>query len=512
MTPDDEPSDASEPTRVLGRRAVRVGDEIPANLRVGDYTIDLALGSGGFCTVYAAHHEITRAPVALKILHRRWCLVPQVVARFLREAEVVQRLAHPNIVSLHEVGWIDGGRPFLVMERLDGWSLGRILTQRGSLSVRETLDYFGPICNALGAAHRAGIVHRDLKPSNVMVSHPGQELWVKLIDFGIAKLVAPEVPRLTRTGSQVGTLTVMSPEQLLGMPVDWRTDIYALGVLLYQCVTGQRPFVGSTITLEQLHLHAPAPRPSRIAPVGPGIDRVILRCMQKDPDRRYLSADTFLIDLRAAVEEHGAEPVLAVGTTEMPRGEPAAGEAVAEEAVAGEAAGAPAAPATAAGMVRVVGLYAEVLADGGPVDWDALDDDALDEVEFAMEQIVDRAREDGHVVAVRTGSAAMACRALDEVDDTRDGMERMVGSARALVGALRGRPAAGGRIEIAVYLDVGEARRVGAGPLPTFSGPFVEARPWLPSPLAAGIWSSSALVERVRGGAGGTPWRRLEDG
>jgi serine/threonine-protein kinase len=445
--------------------------------------------------------------------------VPQVVARFLREAEVVQRLAHPNIVSLHEVGWIDGGRPFLVMERLDGWSLGRILTQRGSLPVRETLDYFGPICNALGAAHRAGIVHRDLKPSNVMVSHPGQELWVKLIDFGIAKLVAPEVPRLTRTGSQVGTLTVMSPEQLLGMPVDWRTDIYALGVLLYQCVTGQRPFVGSTITLEQMHLHAPAPRPSRIAPVGPGIDRVILRCMQKDPDRRYLSADTFLIDLRAAVEEYGAEPVLAVGTSEMPRSEAEAAVAAAAAAAAAASGGteadgaaAPAPAATAAGMVRVVGLYAEVLADGGPVDWDELDDDALDEVEFAMEQIVDRAREDGHVVAVRTGSAAMACRALDEVDDTRDGMERIMGSARALVGALRGRPAAGARIEIAVYLDVGEARRVGSGPLPTFSGPFVEARPWLPSPLTAGIWSSPAIVERMKGDANGTAWHRLEDG
>jgi serine/threonine-protein kinase len=427
----------------------------------------------------------------------------------------VQRLAHPSIVSLHEVGWLEGGRPFLVMERLDGWSLGRILTQRGSLPVRETLDYFGPICDALGAAHRAGIVHRDLKPSNVMVSHPGQEFWVKLIDFGIAKLVAPEVPRLTRTGSQVGTLTVMSPEQLLGMPVDWRTDIYALGVLLYQCVTGQRPFVGSTITLEQMHLHAPAPRPSRIAPVGPGIDRVILRCMQKDPDRRYLSADTFLIDLRAAVEEHGAEPVLAVGTTEMPRGEAEAAAAAfaaePSEAEAGDVA-APAVATTAAGMVRVVGLYAEVLADGQPVDLDALDDDALDEVEFVMEQVVDRAREDGHVVALRTGSAAMACRAIDSAADARAEIARMSGSARALVGALRGRPAVGARIELAVYLDVGEARRVGSGPLPTFSGPFVEVRPWLPSSLAAGIWSSRAIVEVGTGDADGTAWRRLEDG
>ena len=488
MTPDnEEPSDISEPTRVLGRRISRVGEELPTSLRVGDYTIDAALGTGGFCTVYAAHHDVTRAPVALKILHRRWCLVPQIVARFLREAEVVARIEHPNIVALHEVGWIDGDRPFLVMERLDGWSLGRILIQRGSLPARETLEYFGPICNALGAAHRAGIVHRDLKPSNVMVSHPGQPFWVKLIDFGIAKLVSSEVPRLTRTGSQVGTVTAMSPEQLLGMPVDWRTDIYALGVLLYQCLTGQRPFAGSSVTLEQMHLHAPAPRPSRIAPVGPGLDRVILRCMQKDPDRRYLSTDTFLIDLRAAVEETSADvaPAIELG--------------VASEAPSGEAA------------VQVVGLYAEVLVDGRAVDWDALDDDALDEIEQVVERVVARSREDGHVVALRTGSSAMACRAVSEEGEARTAMEQMAATARAITRELRGRPGMSARIEVAVYLDVGEARRGGSGASPTFSGPFVEARPWLASPLAAGTWMSRAIFEGVTGVACDAAWRRLEE-
>ena len=485
---EEDSSDASEPTRVLGRRIVRPGEELPANLRVGDYTIDAALGTGGFCTVYAAHHEVTQAPVALKILLRRWCLVPQIVARFLREAEVVARIEHPNIVALHEVGWIDGDRPFLVMERLDGWSLGRILIQRGSLPARETLDYFGPICNALGAAHRAGIVHRDLKPSNVMVSHPGQPFWVKLIDFGIAKLVAPETPKLTRTGSQVGTVTAMSPEQLLGMPVDWRSDIYALGVLLYHCLTGQRPFAGSTVTLEQMHLHAPAPRPSRIAPVGPGLDRVILRCMQKDPDRRYLSTDTFLIDLRAAVEESGSDGAAAIGMA----GEPAGGE---EEAAA----------------VRVVGLYAEVLVGGRAIDWDTLEDDALDEIEHVVTRVVARSREEGHVVALRTSSSAMACRAVGAEGEERAAMEQMAGSARALVEELRGRPAVSAPVEVALYLDVGEARRGGSAASPSFSGAFVEARPWLPSPLAAGTWLSRAVAAGVMSVACEDTWRRLED-
>ncbi|HWU86965.1 MAG TPA: serine/threonine-protein kinase, partial [Kofleriaceae bacterium] len=240
-----EPTDVTVRAKGAGRATASPADQLPPDHRVGDYVVDAALGEGGFSTVYAAHHHRTWDPVALKVLHRRWCLVPQIVARFLREAQVVQRLEHPNIVALHEVGWLDGSRPFLVMEYLDGLSLGRLINQRGSLPAHEALAYFEPVCHALGAAHRSGIVHRDLKASNVMVSHPGTPFWVKLIDFGIAKLVAPEIPRLTRTGSQVGTMTAMSPEQIRGVQVDWRADIYALGVLLYQCVTGQRPFTGS---------------------------------------------------------------------------------------------------------------------------------------------------------------------------------------------------------------------------------------------------------------------------
>ncbi len=486
---DQEPTDVTEPTRVLGRVVVGAADEIPLNLQVGDYTIDSVLGEGGFSTVYAAHHSHTQQGVALKVLHRRWCLVPQIVSRFLREAEVVQQINHPNIVTLHELGWIDGDRPFLVMERLDGTSLDRIIAQRGCLPASETLDYFEPMCSALAAAHRSGIVHRDLKASNVMVSHPGHMFWIKLIDFGIAKLVAPEVPRLTRTGSQVGTMTAMSPEQLLGMPVDWRADIYSLGVLLYQCVTGQRPFAGSAVTLEQMHLHAPAPRASRIAPVGSAIDRVILRCMQKEPDRRYLSVDTFLIDLRAAIQEIGAEAAYAAGAG----GEAATGEAA------------------ATGSVRVVGLYAEVLADGRIVDLDELDDDTLDDVEQVVERVVTRAQGDGHVLALRTGTSAMACHALGEDGSQQATMERMVVFARALAEELRSRPGASSRIEIAMYLDVGEVQRSGAGASQTYCGPFIEARAWMASPPIPGTWMSRNIVESVMNLTCTTDWCRLQD-
>ena len=480
---DEELSDSTDPTRVLGRIiAVTTADELPLNHVVGDYTIDSVLGDGGFSTVYAAHHNVTRYLVALKVLHRRWCLVPQIVARFLREAEVVRQIDNPNIVALHEVGWIDGDRPFLVMERLDGTSLGKILNQRGSLPIRETLDYFEPICNGLGAAHRSGIVHRDLKPSNVMVSYPDQPFWVKLIDFGIAKLVAPEAPRLTRTGSQVGTMTAMSPEQLLGMPVDWRADIYSLGVLLYQCVTGQRPFAGSSVTLEQMHLQAPAPRASRIAPVGSAIDRVIMRCMQKDPDRRYLSVDTFLIDLRAAAQEASADAPFSVSPVVESSGV----------------------------NVRVAALYAEVLVDGRAVDLDALDDDALDEIDEVIERLVTRSQEDGHVVSLRTSTSAMACRAITKDLDERAVLERLTASARAISGELRDRGGEG-RIELAMYLELGEAQRSGAGESQAFSGPFVETRAWLASPPQPGTWMSRTAVESSLNLASDTDWCRLHD-
>jgi len=483
---DEELSDATDPTRVLGRViAVTAADELPVSQNVGDYVIDSMVGDGGFSTVYAAHHSTTQMQVALKVLHRRWCMVPQIVARFLREAEVVRQIDNPNIVALFEVGWIDGDRPYLVMERLDGTSLGKIIKMRGSLPIRDTLDYFEPICNGLGAAHRSGIVHRDLKPSNVMVSHPGQPFWVKLIDFGIAKLVAAEAPRLTRTGSQVGTMTAMSPEQLLGMPVDWRADIYSLGVLLYQCVTGQRPFAGSSVTLEQMHLQAPAPRASRIAPVGSAIDRVILRCMQKDPDRRYLSVDTFLIDLRAAVQEAGVEAPFSISTAPE--------------------------PTAALARAPIVGLYAEVLVDGRAVDLDDLDDDALDEIEHVVERVVARSQEDGHVVALRTSTAAMACRAIGGELDASAAMDRMLATARALAGELRGRESAGGRIDVAMYLELGEAQPSGAGDSQTFAGPFVEAREWLASPPVAGTWMSRAIVETVMHLPSEGPWRRVQD-
>jgi serine/threonine-protein kinase len=283
-------------------------------------------------------------------------------------------------------------------------------------------------------------------------------------------------------------MTAMSPEQLLGMPVDWRADIYSLGVLLYQCVTGQRPFVGSAVTLEQQHLHAPAPRASRIAPVGSAIDRVIMRCMQKEPDRRYLSVDTFLIDLRAAIQEAGADSPFSIGAG--------------DERAGGEA--------STSNTIQIVGLYAEILVDGQAVDLDTLDDDVLDDIEDVVERVAARTQEDGHVLALRTSTSVMACRAVSEGGGEQATMEQMIVSARALAEELRGRSSGNGRIGVAMYLDIGEAQRTGSAASQTLSGPFIEARSWLASPLVPGTWMSRHVVETVMDLTCDTAWCRLQ--
>src|SRR5690606_26948757 len=165
----------------------------------------------------------------------------------------------------------------------------------------------------------------------------------------------------------------------------------------------------------------------------------------------------------------------------------------------------------ATSTVQVAGLYAEVLVDGQAVDCDTLDDDALDEIEDVVERVVARAHEEGHVLALRTGTSAMACCAVGDESDAQATMARMLDFARSLAGELRGRSTADVRIELAMYLDLGEAQRSGAGASQTLSGPFIEARAWLASPPAPGTWMSRSVVERVKHLSCEEAWRRLED-
>jgi tRNA A-37 threonylcarbamoyl transferase component Bud32 len=299
----------SDATEVLGPETfVARTDEhtLPEGTRIGDYVLASVRGGGGGGVVYAASHANSEERVAIKVLRPEMATFPVMLARFAREVELLARLAHPNIVALHAVGELAPGRPYYVMELVEGVDLRTLLGRYGRMSTGEVLELMRPICEAVSAAHAAGVVHRDLKATNVIVGGGAGGRTVKLLDFGIAKLVQRESQGqgLTEPGAVIGSAHTMAPEQLRSEPVDARTDVYALGVMLFQLLTGQFPFDGDdTRRVALLHLTAPAPRPSLLAPVGPAVDAVVLRCMEKQPSARFASVDELLEALTRAVDE-----------------------------------------------------------------------------------------------------------------------------------------------------------------------------------------------------------------
>jgi len=242
------------------------------------------------------------------VLHRELAAAGKIVERFAREVAILQRLRHPHIVEIYDVGALPSGAPFYAMEYLAGTTLDQMISSRARLSAEETLATLEPVCLALQAAHAEGIVHRDVKGSNIAMV--GEDpATIKLLDFGIAKLVGPEGrgAGLSSSGQMIGTPTIMSPEQLLGHEIDARTDIYALGALMYRCLTGRRPFEAARfVDLIRQHLEEPARPPSQRVPLAPAIDAVVLRCLEKSPEDRFDSVQAFLRAFREAVEE-GAE-------------------------------------------------------------------------------------------------------------------------------------------------------------------------------------------------------------
>ncbi|HVK68280.1 MAG TPA: serine/threonine-protein kinase [Polyangium sp.] len=283
--------------------------ELRAGTSLGDYVIEELSSSGGHGSVYRARRRVESVRVAIKVMHPMLMALPRMAERFAREVEVILRLHHPNIVEVHELGALPDGTPYYVMEYLEGTTLRNYLGARGRLTPDEVLSILEPVCAALASAHEAGIVHRDVKASNIMIGE-GPPRVVKLLDFGIAKLLAPEPGRagLTSIGQQLGTPSIMAPEQILCGPIDARTDIYALGALLHVLFTGRPPFESNAHEgLVEQHLAAPPPRPSQRAPVSPALDAIVLRCLEKKPERRFESVGVFLEALREAVRAGRSE-------------------------------------------------------------------------------------------------------------------------------------------------------------------------------------------------------------
>jgi serine/threonine-protein kinase len=418
---------------------VTPGEPPPWTL-AGEYVLHRLLASGGHGSVYEAEHRILGRRAAVKVLHHHLAAQGEMLQRFVREARVVNQIRHPHIVDVFDFGMLPDGSPYYVMELLEGRTLSQLLQERGRMSVERALTYLEPVCAALEAAHKAGVIHRDLKASNVLVVAEGEPPVVKLLDFGIAKLVHPEPGQegLTIAGQRLGTAHAMAPEQFHGGTIGTYTDIYALGVLLFQLLTGRYPFLAEDrMEVERLHLEAPAPRPSSFAPVAPAVDAVVLRALEKEGARRYPTVGAFLGALREA-----AAP---------PEALPSSGR-----------------------IAPGVGLYAEVELE------DATHDD---EAAYAtLADILDGLEKDlraaGFVLAMQTGMALLGVRLL-EGTPTPEATQPLLESVRALYRRARVL-AAGARVRVHACLHVGPVEvRLEADTLEVLGGPLTEVAEWV---------------------------------
>jgi hypothetical protein len=263
----------------------------------GKYRLVRLLGEGGMGAVYEARHELIGRRCAVKFLHGEYARQAEVVKRFLREAQAASAVGHPAIIDIYDVGTTEDGSPYMVMEFLDGTSVAGLLADGKKVPVAQAVEIAVQVLSGLAAAHRRGIVHRDLKPDNLyLVQVPGACAKLKILDFGISRvmLAGDLTERLTQTGTVLGTPFYMAPEQAMGRSdIDHRLDVYAMGVILFEMLTGCVPFSGSNfnqIVVRILTERFPAPR-SADPSIPPALEEVILRATSRDRDLRYADAD-----------------------------------------------------------------------------------------------------------------------------------------------------------------------------------------------------------------------------
>ncbi|MBE7451309.1 MAG: protein kinase [Kofleriaceae bacterium] len=285
---------------------------------IGNYQVRQKLGEGGMGAVYMAEHPHIGKKVALKVLHSEFAANPDVVARFFNEAKAVNDIGHPNIVDIVDYGVLTTGPSgeglvYFIMEFLPGITLTELIRREAPMAPERALSICLQVADALSASHKCNIVHRDLKPDNIILIQRGREKdFVKLLDFGIAKLTGDQPgSRRTRTGLVMGTPAYMSPEQCEGRGnVDHRADVYALGIVLYEMITGRVPFYGDGYgeVLVQHLTQAPAPPSTIRGLIPPHVEQVILKALEKRPEMRFPTMDEMskaLLDPVGYVESHG---------------------------------------------------------------------------------------------------------------------------------------------------------------------------------------------------------------
>ena len=257
--------------------------------QIANYRVEKMLGQGGMGVVYKAVDVTLDRPVAVKVLSPELAHDPALIERFRAEAKAQANLNHTNVTTLYSFLNLDGNC-LIVMEYVEGETLEQIIARRGPFPCQEAIPLFKQALLGIGSAHRMGIIHRDIKPANIMLSRDG---IVKVMDFGIAKALGSQ--HLTRTRTQVGTIYYMSPEQIGNQPVDARSDIYSLGVTLFQMVTARLPFEGdSAFKVMSDHVNTPPPRPSRyVSSIPNGLDEAVLKALQKRPEARFQTVAEF---------------------------------------------------------------------------------------------------------------------------------------------------------------------------------------------------------------------------
>ena len=266
----------------------------------GRYGLEEVVGHGGMSTVYKARDSLLERNVALKVLHQQYNEDEDFVERFKREARSVAQLQHPNIVTVIDRGE-EGGRQYIVFEYIDGENLKELVVRKGRLDVREALEIALEIARGLGFAHDHGLVHRDVKPQNVLLNGDG---GAKVTDFGIARSL--DVDRgVTQTGTVLGTSNYIAPEQASGQPVDAHTDVYSLGIVLYEMLTGELPFPGENfVAVAMKHIQEPSPSVLDVRGDVPlRVAEMIDRALEKDPEQRFPTMDAFADEIEANLDE-----------------------------------------------------------------------------------------------------------------------------------------------------------------------------------------------------------------
>jgi len=287
------------------------GDDLLVGQTVGVYRIARLLGVGGMGRVYKGVHPTIGSRVAVKVLSRECADRPDLVERFFSEARAVNLIRHEGLVNVLDLATLPDGRPFIIMEYLDGSPLTELIARLGPAPLGGLARLFAEVLDALGAAHAKGIVHRDLKPDNIFITPGGRP---KILDFGIAKLRPELGGGSTQTGSLLGTPHYMAPEQALSRPIDQRTDLYAIGVILYECATGQRPFHSDSLfDLLRKHVDEPPPPPRALRPdIPPDYEHVILQSLAKAPEHRFQTAHALAQALLGSSQSLGPDQWLPI--------------------------------------------------------------------------------------------------------------------------------------------------------------------------------------------------------